>query len=167
MAMKEFGIYKAKKYGYLVMLIAVTMACKNDSYKSGFESNYGNDSYELVKKSRKISYFEIDPFYEDTVTVNMVGDYALTSEKTPLEKVDKKKIKQMLTVYDNYNTDGLNWACTFNPSFGLEFRQKNQTAFLVVSPECFKAKFWIDGKKDVHFIDYSLIVNDLESIFNQ
>ncbi len=149
-----------------MLLIVITMACKNESYKSGFESNYGEDSYELVKKSKKILYFEIDPFYEDTLTVDRVGGFALISEKTPLEKVDKKKIKQMLTVYNNYNTDGLNWACTFSPSFGLEFKQKNQNAYLLVSPECFKAKFWIDGKKDVHFIDYSLIINDLESIFN-
>ena len=165
--MKELGITCIKKYSYLSLLLIFAVACKNDSYKSGFESNYGTDSYDLVKKSRKVFYFDIDPFYEDTVSVEQVGDYALSSPKTPLEKVDKKKIKQMLTVYDNYNTDGLNWACTFNPTFGLEFRQKGQVAYLVVSPECFKAKFWIDGKKDVHFIDYSLIVNELESIFNQ
>lgn len=164
--MKKFEISKAKNYSYLMLLIVITVACKNDSYKSGFETNYGDDSYELVKKSRKIFYFEIDPFYEDTTAVERVGEYVLRTEKTSLEKVDKKKIRQMLTVYDNYNTDGLNWACTFNPTFGLEFRQKNQNAYLVVSPECFKAKFWVDGKKDVHFIDYSLIINDLESIFN-
>lgn len=155
-----------KLYGYLIMIIILSTACKDDIYKSGFESNYGNDSYELVKKSRKIYYFEIDPFYEDTITVERVGDYVLNSPKKPLEKVDKKRLKQMLTVYDNYNTDGLNWACTFNPTIGLEFRQKNQTAYLVVSPECAKAKFWIDGKNDVHFIDYSLLVNDIEAIFN-
>lgn len=152
--------------GTWLLLLMIFTSCKNDSYKSGFESNYGDESYELVKKSRKIYYFEIDPFYEDTVSVPMVGDYALTSEKIPVGKPEKKKIKQLLTVYNNYTTDGLTWACVFNPTFGLEFRQKDQNAFLVISPECHKAKFWIEGKKDVHFIDYSLLVNDLESIFN-
>lgn len=154
-------------YGYLIIFILLFTACKNDSYKSGFESNYGDDSYELVKRSRKIYYFELNPYYEDTATVARVGDYVLISEKEPLEKVDKKKIKQMLTVYNSYHTDGLNWACTFNPTFGLEFRQKNQKAYLVISPECAKAKFWIDGKNDVHFIDYSLLVNDIEAIFKE
>ncbi|MGB3466008.1 MAG: hypothetical protein WBA74_12090 [Cyclobacteriaceae bacterium] len=154
------------KAGCWILLFVIFSGCTKDSYKSGFESNYGDDSYELVKKSRKVYYFEIDPFYEDTTVVEKVGNYALSSEKTLIGKPEKKKIRQLLTVYNNYNTDGLTWACVFNPTFGLEFRQKDQNAFLVISPECYKAKFWIEGEKDVHFIDYSLLVNDLESIFN-
>jgi len=151
----------------LTLMMTVLFSCQQDSYKAGFEKDYGQNTFNLVKKSKKIYFFEIDPYYEDSVAVERVDNYAIIGEKTPVNKENKKIFQSMLTSYDKYNKEGLNWACRFTPTFGFEINKKGQVGYLLISPKCNKARFWIKNKEERYFIDYSLLIKDIESIFNR
>lgn len=151
----------------LLLSLAITSGCVENSYRAGFEQKYGSRTYDLVNKSKRISYFEVDPYYEDTLEVPRIGEYAVISEMTPVERLDKKKLKELLTDYKNYNSEGLNWACTFAPTYGFRFYRKSQQAYLLVSPVCDKAKFLIEGDTVSKFIDYSLLIQELGEIINE
>ena len=154
-------------WAFLLTLAVLHQSCKEDSYKATFEEKYGTQSFDLVNKSKRISYFEVDPYYEDTTAVSMVGDYAIVGEMIPLERLDKKKIQNLLTDYKSYSSEGLNWACNFAPTYGFRFLRKGELAYLLVSPSCDKAKFITKDGEESKFIDYSLLIAELGEIIKK